>query len=69
MPFLDRAAIAAAAIRACHGCRRRAHEYKRWAFEAEAKADIENYRKWRAESDRQWKRAWQQLNTARAYHA
>lgn len=39
------------------GCRRRAHEYRRWALEYEAAGNLEKYRRYRKQSDRQWRMA------------
>lgn len=66
-PFLDRAAVYEAALRSCHGYRRRAHEYRRWAKEAEAAGDLESYRKWDAEAKRADKLKWSSFATAVAY--
>lgn len=47
------------------GSRRRAHEYRRWALEAEAAGDLERYRRYRADSERQWRQAWDALARAK----
>ncbi|MDR7032395.1 hypothetical protein [Mesorhizobium sp. BE184] len=36
------------------GCRRRAHEYKRWALEYELSGNLPKYRHYRQQSDRSW---------------
>jgi hypothetical protein len=47
------------------GNRRRAHEYKRWAKEAEAEGNLSTYRHWRKQSDKSWRAAWKALQEAR----
>jgi hypothetical protein len=47
------------------GNRRRAHEYKRWAKEAEAEGNLSTYRHWRKQSDKSWRAAWDALANAR----
>ena len=47
------------------GCRRRAHEYKRWALEDEQAGNLARYHHYRKESDRQWRMAWDALVHAR----
>lgn len=47
------------------GNRRRAHEYKRWAMEAEAAGNLSTYRHYRRQSDRSWRLAWSALREAR----
>jgi hypothetical protein len=37
-----------------NGCRRRAHEYRRWALEYETAGNLEKYRHYHKQSDRQW---------------
>lgn len=39
------------------GCRRRAHEYKRFALEAEAEGNLERYRRYRNWANEQWRSA------------
>ena len=47
------------------GNRHRAHEYKRWAMEAEAEGNLSTYRHWKAQSDKSWRAAWAALREAR----
>jgi hypothetical protein len=47
------------------GCRRRAHQYKHWALEAEAEGNLPTYRHFRQQSDRSWRLAWAALREAR----
>ena len=68
MKFLDRAQTFKAAVESVRGRRRRAHEYRRWALEAEAANKLDDYRRFRKLSDEQWRGAWDSLNTARANH-
>jgi hypothetical protein len=49
------------------GNRRRAHDYKRWALEAEAAGNLSTYRHFRKQSDRSWKAAWDALASAKIY--
>lgn len=36
------------------GCRRRAHEYERWALEYKQAGNLDRYRHYRNQSDKQW---------------
>jgi hypothetical protein len=47
------------------GNRRRAHEAKHLALEAEAEGNLDTYRYWRKQSDRSWRLAWTALREAR----
>jgi hypothetical protein len=49
------------------GNRRRAHEYKRWAKEAEATGNLSSYQHYRRQSDRSWRLAWSALREARLH--
>lgn len=40
-----------------NGCRRRAHEYKRWALEYEQAGNLTKYRHYREQSDKSWRMA------------
>ena len=44
--------------------RKHAHSYKKWAEEAEAKGDLEDYRRWRSQSDKSWRGAKRYLELA-----
>jgi hypothetical protein len=44
--------------------RRHAHEYRRWALEAEKAGNVLGYETWRKESDQQWRGAWWALRKA-----
>lgn len=45
--------------------RRHAHEYRRWAKEAEAAGNVLGYETWRKESDQYWCAAWWHLGKTR----
>lgn len=47
--------------------RRLAHEYKRWALEAETLGQIERYREYRKRSDELWRSAKWNLNRLRVW--
>lgn len=47
------------------GCRRRAHEYKRWALEYETAGNLVRYREYRSKSDKSWLMAKDALTHAR----
>lgn len=47
--------------------RRLAWKYRNWALEAESAGKLDDYRKWRAESDRLWSGAKWHLNKAREH--
>ena len=47
------------------GNRRRAHDYRRWAVEAEQAGNLAQYRHYRRQSDRSWRAAWKALDEAR----
>lgn len=47
------------------GCRRRAHEYKRWSLEYEQAGNLVRYRHYRNQSDKSWRMAWDALLHAR----
>lgn len=48
--------------------RRQAHQYRRWALEAEQGGKLEEYRRWRDEANEYWSRAKAYLRTA-MHHA
>lgn len=50
------------------GCRRRAHEYKRWAMEYEQAGNLVRYHHYRNQSDRSWHMAKDALLHARREH-
>lgn len=53
-----------------HGCRRRAHEYKRWALEYELAGNLPKYRHYREQSDESWARAKDAMvHARREYHS
>ena len=45
--------------------RRHAHEYRRWALEAEREGKLERYRRYRAECNRLWRNALWNLRFAK----
>lgn len=47
------------------GNRRRAHEYKRWALEAEQAGHLSTYRFFREQANKSWRGAWDALGNAR----
>lgn len=49
------------------GNRRRAHEYKRWAAEAEGAGNLKTYRYFRRQAERSWRMAWNALANARIF--
>ncbi len=49
------------------GNRRRAHDYRRWALEAERDGLLGSYRHYRAQSDRSWKAAKDALREAKIF--
>lgn len=49
------------------GNRRRAHEYKRWAAEAESAGNLKTYRHFRRQAERSWQMARSALANARIF--
>lgn len=47
------------------GCKRRAHEYKRWALEDEAAGNLGRYQHYRKQSDYSWRQAWNAIRSAK----
>lgn len=51
------------------GCRRRAHEYKRWALEYREAGNVERFRYYQAIADRSWRSAKSALASAKIFNS
>lgn len=52
-------------VRLCLGRKSRAHEYRRWALEAEAAGNFADYQRYRDDANRHWRSAKSALEQAR----